>query len=113
MVRGYAADISAASASGRARCHIGRSLVVTWGADSETGVLRDVLLGPPENFRWLPTSAISKATLESGAKFDRELALGQHRELVSIYDAAGVTVPPARARPGAALPGVRPRLERR
>ena len=32
--------------------------------------LRDVLLGPPENFRWLPTSAISKATLESGASFD-------------------------------------------
>ena len=63
-----------------------------WGADSETGLLQDVLLGPPENFRWLPTSAISKATLQSGEKFDHELALSQHRELVSIYEAAGVTV---------------------
>ena len=65
---------------------------VVWGVDSECGVLRDVLLGPPENFRWLPTSAISRATLESGAKFDSELAQAQHRELVSAYDSAGVTV---------------------
>jgi N-dimethylarginine dimethylaminohydrolase len=65
---------------------------MSWGVDSEYGVLRDVLLGPPENFRWLPTSAISKATLESGASFDSELAQAQHRELVSIYEAAGVTV---------------------
>jgi N-dimethylarginine dimethylaminohydrolase len=65
---------------------------MSWGVDSETGVLRDVLLGPPDNFRWLRTSAISKATLDSGAVFDRELALSQHRELVSIYEAAGITV---------------------
>ncbi len=63
-----------------------------WGADSETGLLHDVLLGPPENFKWLPTSAISKATLEGGEKFDHELAMSQHRELVSIYEGAGVTV---------------------
>jgi N-dimethylarginine dimethylaminohydrolase len=65
---------------------------MSWGADSEYGRLRDVLLGPPDNFKWLPTSAISKATLESGAKFDHELAMSQHRELVSIYESAGVTV---------------------
>jgi N-dimethylarginine dimethylaminohydrolase len=63
-----------------------------WGVDSEYGVLRDVLLGPPDNFRWLPTSAISKATLESGAVFDPEQALAQHRELVAAYEGAGVTV---------------------
>ena len=63
-----------------------------WGADSEYGPLRHVLLGPPDNFRWLPTSAISKATLASGATFDRELALAQHRELVSVYESAGVEV---------------------
>jgi N-dimethylarginine dimethylaminohydrolase len=63
-----------------------------WGADSETGVLKDVLLGPPDNFRWLPTSAISKATLDSGERFDHELALSQHRELVAIYESASVTV---------------------
>jgi N-dimethylarginine dimethylaminohydrolase len=65
---------------------------VTWGVNSEYGRLRDVLLGPAENFRWLPTSAISKATLASGAQFDSELARAQHRELRSIYESAGVTV---------------------
>jgi hypothetical protein len=33
-----------------------------WGVNSEYGVLRDVLLGPPQHFKWLPTSSISKAT---------------------------------------------------
>ncbi|HXV52419.1 MAG TPA: arginine deiminase family protein [Solirubrobacterales bacterium] len=65
---------------------------MSWGADTEYGRLRQVLLGPPENFRWLPTSAISKATLESGARFDSELARAQHRELVSAYETAGVEV---------------------
>lgn len=63
-----------------------------WGADSEYGVLHDVLVGPPENFRWLPTSAISKATLRGGAQFDTELAQAQHLELVSAYESAGVNV---------------------
>ncbi len=61
-----------------------------------------MLLGPPDNFHWLPTSAISKATLESGAAFDAELARAQHRELVSIYESAGVTV--HRIEPDPALP---------
>ncbi|MET0749569.1 MAG: arginine deiminase family protein [Solirubrobacterales bacterium] len=65
---------------------------MSWGADAEYGRMRQVLLGPPENFRWLPTSAISKATLESGARFDSELARAQHRELVSAYETAGVEV---------------------
>jgi N-dimethylarginine dimethylaminohydrolase len=65
---------------------------IVWGVDSEYGLLHDVLLGPPDNFRWLPTSAISKATLASGATFDAELARSQHRELVSAYESAGVAV---------------------
>ena len=63
-----------------------------WGVNSEYGRLRDVLLCSPENFRWLPTSSISKATLASGAKFDRQLAMKQHREMVQAYEDAGVTV---------------------
>jgi N-dimethylarginine dimethylaminohydrolase len=65
---------------------------VNWGADSEYGVLHDVLLGPPEHFRWLPTSAISKATLASGEVFDPAQARAQHAELVAAYEGAGVTV---------------------
>jgi N-dimethylarginine dimethylaminohydrolase len=63
-----------------------------WGADSEYGVLTDVLLGPADNFHWLPTSSISKATLASGALFDHDLAMRQHAEMVDAYRDAGVTV---------------------
>ncbi|MGH6719301.1 MAG: dimethylarginine dimethylaminohydrolase family protein [Alphaproteobacteria bacterium] len=61
-----------------------------WGANSEYGKLRDVLLCRPEYFQWLPTSSISKATLRSGAKFDRQLAMKQHGEMVRAYEDAGV-----------------------
>lgn len=64
----------------------------TWGTSSEFGVLRDVLLGPPDHFRWLPTSSISRATLASGAVFDHDLALRQHAEMVDAYRSAGVRV---------------------
>lgn len=63
-----------------------------WGADSEYGRLHDVLLCPPDNYRWLPTSAISKATLESDRSFDKRAAVAQHAEMVSAYESAGVRV---------------------
>ncbi len=63
---------------------------VSWGVDSEYGRLHDVLLCPPDNFRWLETSAISKATLASGAVFEPDLARRQHAEMVSAYEGAGV-----------------------
>lgn len=63
-----------------------------WGADSEYGRLLDVLLCPPDNFRWRATSVISKATLESGRAFEPETAIGQHAELVDAYESAGVGV---------------------
>ncbi len=63
-----------------------------WGVNSEYGVLRDVLLGPPDNFHWLPTSSLSKATLRRGYEFDRALALKQHREMVQAYEDAGIKV---------------------
>ncbi len=62
-----------------------------WGVNSEYGKLRDVLLCRPDYFRWLPTSSISKATLRSGATFDRQRAMAQHREMVQAYEDAGVT----------------------
>jgi N-dimethylarginine dimethylaminohydrolase len=62
----------------------------SWGVDSEYGVIRDVLLCPPDNFRWLPTSAITRATLESGRTFDPAAAAAQHAELVAAYESAEV-----------------------
>lgn len=63
-----------------------------WGVDSECGRLRDVLLAPPDNFRWLATSVISKMTLESGRSFEAEEALGAHEEMIAAYRQAGVEV---------------------
>ena len=63
-----------------------------WGANSEYGKLRDVLLGPADNYNWLPTSSISKATLKRGDSFDKQLAMRQHREMVDAYESAGVNV---------------------
>jgi N-dimethylarginine dimethylaminohydrolase len=54
--------------------------------------LLDVLLCPPDHFRWLPASAISRATLDAGLAFSREDALRQHAEMVSVYEEAGVRV---------------------
>ena len=65
---------------------------MNFGADSEYGRLRDVLVCRPDHFRWLPTSSISKATLASGAVFDHDLALRQHAELVSAFEGGDVTV---------------------
>jgi N-dimethylarginine dimethylaminohydrolase len=63
-----------------------------WGVDSEYGRLLDVLLCPPDNFHWLPASAIARATLDSGLVFSTEDARAQHAEMVSIYEEAGVRV---------------------
>jgi N-dimethylarginine dimethylaminohydrolase len=63
-----------------------------WRADSEYGLLRDVLVCRPDNFRWLATSSISKATLASGVPFDHDLALRQHEEMLSAYGDAGVRI---------------------
>jgi len=73
-----------------------------WGVDSEHGLLHDVLLCRPDNFRWLPTSAISRATLEAGHSFDPQLAASQHRELVAAFEEAGVAC--RFLEPDAALP---------
>ena len=63
-----------------------------WGIEDETAPLADVLVGPPEHFEWLPTSAISKAALASGRKLTREDVIRAHAEMVAAYEDAGVRV---------------------
>ncbi len=63
-----------------------------WGANSDYGVLRDVLLGPVEHYRWLATSSVSKQTLRRGVAFDPKLAQRQHAEMVDAYQSADVRV---------------------
>ena len=83
-----------------------------WGVDSEHGRLLDVLVCPPDNFRWLPTSAISRATLDSGQRFDAERAQAPARRDGRRLRGGRRASPLPRPRPGASLPGVCPRLQR-
>jgi N-dimethylarginine dimethylaminohydrolase len=75
----------------------GTPVLEDWGIDSEYGVLRDVLVGSAETFRWLGEenarySALVRSTLRKGHRFDRELALRQHAEMLDVYRSAGVTL---------------------
>lgn len=67
-----------------------------WGALNKTGVLREVLLGKPDYYRWYPTSAISKATLANlktrGLASILNTRGAQYAEMVSICEDAGVRV---------------------
>ena len=62
-----------------------------WGVDSEYGRLLDVLLCPPDSFRWRETSAITRATLEAGPSL-RPGGGGRAStpSLVAAYEDAGV-----------------------
>ncbi len=77
----------------RARCDGGGTAALEqWGADCEYGVLRDVLLGPADHYRWLETSSVSKKSIRRGYDFDPEIARRQHAEMVSAYRSADVQV---------------------
>ena len=81
----------------------GTPVLDQWGADSEYGVLREVLLGSADAFRWLGEdnarySALVRSTLRKGYRFDRELALRQYAEMVDAYRSAGVAVHELEAR---------------
>ena len=82
----------------RARIESGNTPELTrWGVNSEYGVLRDVLLGSAECFRWMGQeniqySSICRASERLGLEFDHDVALMQHAELASAYRSAGVNV---------------------
>jgi arginine deiminase len=61
-----------------------------WTVDSETGVLTDVLLCPPEHYHWIETNAIAVHTLASSAQFDRAAMLRQWDGLIAALDQAEV-----------------------
>lgn len=61
-----------------------------WSIDSETGVLRDVLLCRPDHYDWVPTNDIARRTLAAGGRIDRQELTAQFRELVDCLEGAGV-----------------------
>ncbi len=65
-----------------------------WGIDNDYGVLRDVLLGKPEFYRWVEAGPIIGRTLKNaertGVTFDLQRAMAQHSAMVRIYEENGV-----------------------
>lgn len=66
-----------------------------WGINNDYAKLHDVLLGRPEFFRWVEAGPLIERTLanadRTGNKFDLQLAMRQHAEMVSIYEENDVT----------------------
>jgi len=65
-----------------------------WGIDNDFAKLHDVLLGLPEFYTWVDAGPLIARTLnnahKTGVKFDLQLAMAQHAEMVSIYEENGV-----------------------
>jgi len=71
----------------------GTDRLVRWGLDSEYGRLRDVLVGPIDNYEWQPESnAISQRSARLGLRFDAGVARRQYQEMTAAYEEAGVKV---------------------
>lgn len=66
-----------------------------WGINNDYARLTDVLLGKPEYYRWVEAGPLIGRTLanaeKTGHRFDLQLAMKQHAEMVSIYEDNGVT----------------------
>ena len=64
-----------------------------WGVDSETGVLREVLVGPVDNLtRILPTNSMNRKLIADGIQLDVDKARGQYQDVLDCFTDAGVNV---------------------
>ena len=70
----------------------GTEALQNWGVDCEYGVLRDILLGPADNYQWLETSSVSRKSIRRNYQFDSAVAQRQHAEMVSAYQSADIQV---------------------
>jgi N-dimethylarginine dimethylaminohydrolase len=64
----------------------------SWGIDSEYGRLRDVLVGPIDNFTWQAGNAVAQRTERIGLRFDPSAVRTQYAEMLHAYKQAGATV---------------------
>src|ERR1700722_18141464 len=63
-----------------------------WGVDSEYGTLRDVLIGPSDQFTWQPGNPVCQRAERVGLKFDFPVARRQYGEMIDVYRQTGVQV---------------------
>lgn len=62
-----------------------------WGMDSEYGVLKDVLIGPMDNYSWQTGNAMSRRSMRLGREFNPEIAREQYNTMLQMYRESGVT----------------------
>ncbi len=66
-----------------------------WGINNDYARLHDVLLGRPEFYRWVDAGPLIGRTLanadKTGHRFDLQLAMKQHADMVAIYEENDVT----------------------
>lgn len=63
-----------------------------WTVSSETGVLTDVLVCPPDHYRWIPTNTIVRRTLVAAQQPSAMALAAQHAELLDALRQAAVRV---------------------
>ena len=63
-----------------------------WTVASETGRLTDVLVCPPDHYRWIPANAIARRTLAAGGQPDLQGLQSQHAELAAALEQGGARV---------------------
>jgi N-dimethylarginine dimethylaminohydrolase len=63
-----------------------------WSVASETGRLTDVLVCPPDHYRWIPTNAVARRTLAAAQQPSAMALAAQHRELVAAIGQGGARV---------------------
>jgi N-dimethylarginine dimethylaminohydrolase len=70
----------------------GTARPANWGIDSEYGRLRDLLIGPIDNYHWTPGNAVAQRSERVGLAFDFETARSQYQDMIAAYQQAGVRV---------------------
>ncbi|AWL10732.1 hypothetical protein HMF8227_00224 [Saliniradius amylolyticus] len=61
-----------------------------WGMDSEYGVLKDVLIGPMDHYRWQTGNAMARRAMRLGRSYDQAKAKDQYQTMLAMYRDAGV-----------------------
>jgi N-dimethylarginine dimethylaminohydrolase len=63
-----------------------------WGIDSEYGRLRDLLVGPIDNYRWTAGNAVAQRSERMGLEFNADVVKAQYADMIAAYEAADVNV---------------------
>ncbi len=61
-----------------------------WGADSEYGVLREVMLAGPRHLELVPCNTVSRANADAGLHCSADTAVAQHDALARALEQLGV-----------------------